>query len=107
MKTLGEIIREEQRRSKLHPIIHAEIVFLEQLEYWEEQCSPNEVHIFHFICNVNNFCRFSAKVLPVERIHFINSLSEMKKECEKRGYSKEAIDYLDSRIKEKKIEWNL
>lgn len=107
MRTLEEIISEEKRRSKLHPIIHAEIVFIEQLDYWEKQCLPNEVHISYFRSHVNDFCRFSEQVLPVERIHFINSFSEMKKECEKRGYSKEAMDYLDLRIKEQKAEWNL
>lgn len=107
MKTLKEIINREIERSKLHPIIHAETVFIETLDNWKKQCAANEVHIFHFICNVNDFFRFSEKVLPVERIHFINSISEMKRECEKRGYSKYAIDYLDLRIKKQKSEWNL
>lgn len=106
MNRLAEIIKREQERCKLHPIIHAEVVFIETLDLWEETTKPSEVHYQYFMSNVNTFCAFQHKVIPVERIHFINSLNDMKNECIKRGYSNEAIDYIDKRINELKNSWN-
>ncbi len=107
MNRLAEIIKIEKERCKLHPIIHAEVVFIETLDSWEETTKPSEVHNQYFMSNVNTFCNFQHKVIPVERIHFINSLNDMKNECIKRGYSEEAIDYISERIKKLKENWHL
>lgn len=107
MKTLEEVIKREIEKSKMHPIIHAEVNFIEMLDEWERTTRPCDVHIFYFKCAVSNFCNFQDRIIPVERIHFINSLNDMKKECIKRGYSGDAIDYISERIKKLKENWKL
>lgn len=106
MKTLEEVIKREIEKSKLHPIIHAEVNFIEMLDEWERTTRPCDVHIHYFICAISDFCNFQDRIIPVERIHFINSLNDMKNECIKRGYSNEAIEYIDKRINELKNSWN-
>ena len=107
MKTFKEIIRSEEERFKLHPIIHAEVEFIETLDIWEETTRPCDVCRYYFIANVSSFYNFSEKIIPVERIHFINSFNDMKNECIKRGYSDWAIEYISGRIEELKNDWKL
>jgi hypothetical protein len=106
MKTLEEIIKIEIEKSKLHPIIHAEVNFIETLDEWERTTNPCDVHIYYFMCAISAFCNFQYRIIPVERIHFINSLNEMKNKCIKRGYSHEAIEYMDKIINGLKKSWN-